>query len=124
MDNQAMIKKWISAFGKDVDDKIIRSHVTAYGNFLWHLFTWGEVPCMEGDDARKAFDDLQYTEAIIFYDGYSNSIEGVSCVGKFSADEIDRNENSDVYVVAKDFSWTYVRTHEAERCGPYFCVNK
>ena len=46
---------------------------------------------MEGDDARKAFDDLQYTEAIIFYDGYSNSIEGVSCVGKVSADEIDRN---------------------------------
>lgn len=124
MDNQAIIKEWISAFGKDVDNKIIQSHVTAYGNYLWHLFTWGEVPCMEGDDARKAFDDLQYTEAIIFYDGYSNGIEGVSCVGKFSADEIDRNENRDVYVVAKDFSWTYVRTHETERCGPYFCANK
>ena len=124
MDNQTIIKEWLSAFGKDVDAKIIQRHVTAYGNLLWHLFTWGEVPCIEGDDARKAFDDLQYTEAIIFYDGYSNSIEGVSCVGKFSADEIDRNENSDVYVVAKDFSWTYVRTHETEMCGPYFCVRK
>ena len=124
MDNKAIIKKWISAFGKNVDGKIIKKHVTAYGDFLWHLFTWGEAPCLEGDDARRAFDDLQYTEAIIFYGGYSNSIEGVSYVGKFSADEIDRNENSDVYIVAKDFSWTYVRTHEKETCGPYFCINK
>ena len=124
MDNQTIIKEWLSAFGKDVDAKIIQRHVTAYGNLLWHLFTWGEVPCIEGDDARKAFDDLQYTDAIIFYDGYSNNIEGVSVIGKFSAAEIDRNENSDVYIVAKDFSWTYVRTHEAEMCGPYFCVRK
>ena len=26
----------------------------------------------------------------------------------------------DVYLVDKDFTWTYVHTHE-EACGPYFC---
>ncbi len=120
MNNRAIIKEWLSAFGKTVSPHIIRGHVTAPCNFLWHLFTWGEAPCLEGDDARKAFDSLRYEEAIIFYGGRSNCIDDVSFVGKFTAKEIDENENDDVYVVAKDFSWTYVRTHE-DRCGPFFC---
>jgi hypothetical protein len=78
---------------------------------------------MEGDDARKAFDDLQYTEAIRFYDGYSNHIEGISLVDKISAKKVDKDRKSDVYIVAKDFSWTYVRTHEFD-LGPYLCVKK
>ena len=28
-----------------------------------------EVPCLQGDDARKAFDDMHYEESIRFYDG-------------------------------------------------------
>lgn len=120
MDERAIINKWLSSFGKDVDGNIIRNYVTASHNYLWHLFTWGNVSCLKGDNARKAFDDLRYSEAIVFYDGYSNSINNVSFVEKISADEIDKNENSDVYIVAKDFSWTYVRTHE-EHCGPFFC---
>ena len=124
MDNRTIINKWLSAFGKNVEPYILRNHVTAPRNFLWHIFTWGNVPCLEGEPARKTFDELRYTEAIIFYDGRSNSIEGASFVGKFSADEIDRDENGDVYVVAKDFSWTYVRTHETGLCGPYFCTKQ
>ena len=27
---------------------------------------------------------------------------------------------ADWYLVDKDFTWTYVQTHEAD-CGPYFC---
>ena len=124
MNDRTIINEWLSAFGKGVDPKIIRNRVTAPNNYLWHLFTWGNAPCLEGDEARKAFDDLHYSEAMIFYGGRSNRIDGLSCVKKCSADEIDRNENSDVYVVAKDFSWTYVRTHETEMCGPYFCTRK
>jgi len=25
-----------------------------------------------------------------------------------------------LYVVAKDYSWTYIKTHENDLCGPYF----
>lgn len=121
MNDCELIEKWLSVFGENVDRKIIENHVTAYRNFLWHLFTWGNVPCLEGDEARKAFDDLQYSEAIRFYDGYSNSITDVAVVGKFFAKELD--EEQDVYIVAKDFSWTYVHTHES-RCGPYLCIKK
>lgn len=42
-------------------------------------------------------------------------------ISKITAEEIDKDTGSDVYIVAKDFTWTYVRTHESA-CGPYFCI--
>ena len=123
MNERELIEKWLSVFGKGVDKKLMEDHVTSYGNLLWHLFTWGKVSCLKGDEARMAFDDLQYTEAIRFYDGYSNHIQGASVVDKITAKKVDKDRNSDVYIVAKDFSWTYVRTHEYD-LGPYLCVKK
>ena len=74
-----------------------------------------------GEDAKRAFDELEYEEAIRFYDGYANHIEKVCVINKVSAKSVDKDKASDVYIVAKDFSWTYVRTHEEGVCGPYFC---
>ncbi|MBO5141803.1 MAG: DUF4275 family protein [Clostridia bacterium] len=123
MNDRELIEKWISVFGNSVDKQLIEEHVTSYGNHLWHLFTWGNVTCISGDEARKEFDALKYTEAIRFYDGYSNHIEKISVVEKLSSNEVDKDKHSDVYIVAKDFSWTYIRTHEFE-LGPYLCVKK
>lgn len=117
-------RRWLSAFGNEVDKKTIRDHILAEGNFLWHLFTWGEVPCLEGEEAKKEFDALQYTEAIKFCDGYSGHIKKVSNVNKLSAKEIDEDPEGDVYIVAQDYSWTYVRTHEGDYCGPFLCIKK
>ena len=116
LSDEALMEKWLSTFGKGVDKNIMEEHVTSYGNLLWHLFTWGEVPCLQGDDARKAFDELQYEEAIRFYDGYAGHIEKVSVIEKITAKAVDKDKASDVYIVAKDFSWTYVRTHEEGWC--------
>jgi hypothetical protein len=74
--------------------------------------------------AKKAFDKLKYTEAIRFTIGFTERIEDVCEVGKLSAKDLDDSNEWDVYVVAKDFSWTYVRTHERDYCGPYFCKLK
>ena len=123
MSDEALMEKWLSTFGKGVDKNIMEEHVTSYGNLLWHLFTWGEVPCLKGEDARVAFDELQYKEAIRFYDGYAGHIEKASVIGKITAKAVDKDRASDVYIVAKDFSWTYVRTHEEGWCGPYFCIS-
>lgn len=124
MKNNELIEKWLSVFGESVPRKIIRDHVIKTGNFLWHIFTWGNVPCLQREKARKAFDELQYTQAIRFCSGYSGEIEDVALIGKVSAQDIDDDCTDDVYIVAKDFSWTYVRTHEIEQCGPYLCVKK
>ncbi len=121
LSDEALMEKWLSTFGKSVDKNMMEEHVTSYGNLLWHLFTWGEVPCLKGDDARNAFDELQYEEAIRFYDGYAGHIEKVSVIEKITAKAVDKDRAGDVYIVAKDFSWTYVRTHEEGCCGPYFC---
>ena len=69
----------------------------------------------------KGVDKLQYEEAIRFYDGYAGHIEKASVIEKITAKAVDKDKASDVYIVAKDFSWTYVRTHEEGWCGPYFC---
>ena len=116
------INKWLSVFGDGVDKKIIKEHVKAEYNYLWHIFTWGEAPCLKGDEARKAFDALEYTEAVRFTG--SNKVKNISAVGKLSAVDVDNDPASDVYIVATDYSWTYVRTHEKGSCGPYFCIKK
>ena len=36
-----------------------------------------------------------------------------------TAEKIDLELN-EFYVVAKDYSWTYIKTHEGDSCGPYF----
>ncbi len=120
MSETELMNKWLSVFGAGVDKQMMEEHVTSYGNLLWHLFTWGNVSCLQGHEARKAFDELQYEEAIRFYDGYASHIGNVSVVKKISAKKVDKDRERDVYIVAEDFSWTYVRTHE-EGLGPYFC---
>ena len=121
MNDRELIEKWLLTFGEGVDKKLLEEHVTSYGNFLWHLFTWGEVWCLEGNAAAKAFDELPYTEAIRFCGGYSKQIKDASVVPKLSSKEVRKDPASDVYIVANDFSWTYVRTHECD-LGPYLCI--
>lgn len=121
MTNQKLIRKWLSVFGQNVPKEIMDNHVTADGNHMWHIFTWGNVPCLDGDAARVAFDHLQDIEVMQFYGGYDCKIKRVSIRKKRTAKALDRERYTDIYVVAKDFSWTYVHTHEPD-FGPYFCV--
>ena len=71
---------------------------------------------MEGDNARKAYNEInkkgaQYIEW--FEDEKTHDITGELN----SASVLDRMV--EVYVIAPDFSWTYIKTHEGT-CGPYF----
>ncbi len=34
--------------------------------------------------------------------------------------ETDDAYKGDIYIVDKDFTWTFVKTHEHRWCGPYF----
>ena len=122
MNKKELIEKWISEFASNVDEKSLNRCVLSKTNFLWHLFSFELVSAIEGEEAKKAFDNLEYEEAIKFYEESWNKdrINKISIVGKISSKEIDTEEESDVYIVAKDFSWTYVKTHEDGWYGPYF----
>ena len=118
--------RWLQAFGIDrgVEPGVLYEHVYAPGNLLWHVFSWGGPPYLEGDEARRAFDALNYDTAHIFRDGYRREkgfdISEAGVTAKISSADLDK-EQGDVYVTDKDFRWTYVRTHEDDLCGPYFC---
>ncbi len=119
MTDKKLVRRWLSVFEQNVPKEIMDNHVTTDGNHMWHIFTWGNVPCLEGDAARAAFDQLQDIEVIQFYGGYDCEIKRVSIRKKRTAKALDRERYIDIYVVAKDFSWTYVHTHEPD-FGPYF----
>ena len=129
--NGLVVDKWLSMFAKDVPKEILANHVTKSGNFLWHIFSWGKAFCLDGGAAREALDSLAYdTSCIMFFGGCSENgeicIDDLSFCDNPSSAQLDELQEQllftkkDIYVVGKDFRWTYVLTHEMS-CGPYFC---
>jgi len=125
LSDKKIINNWLYAFGRELDKDFIEAHVISPGNYLWHIFSYEKAECLKEDEARAAFDALEYDKAIRFHDGYGGQITGVSETGKLTAKELDKDKKRgpyDIYIVAEDFSWTYVKTHETGWCGPYFCI--
>jgi len=60
----------------------------------------------------------------MFSSGYSINnfpqIEEVKITNKVTSEELKMK--NDIYIMDKNFSWTYVNTHEPE-CGPYFAMS-
>ena len=116
--------RWLDVFADDVSEADLGRHVLSEGNYLWHLFSWNLVPCLTGDAARQALAEAP-GEKYLFY--YEYPPEDMPLVRPVTAEELasltadaGAVPGGDWYVVDKDFTWTYVQTHEAE-CGPYFC---
>ena len=124
MTEQTIINNWLDAFARDVDKAFLEAHVTSECNFLWHIFSYERVACLEEDEARVAFDRIEYEKAIRFEDGFGGRISGICETGKITAGSLDALAGWDVYIVEEDFTWTYVKTHENGWCGPYFCIRK
>ena len=121
--------RWLDTFAAGVSEEDLGKHVLAGGNYLWHIFSWKLVPCLEGDEARKALAELPDTGCYRFYKEYPpqdqprikelSMAEALELAGR-SEDSYERFNGADWYLVDRDFTWTYVHTHE-EACGPYFC---
>ena len=120
MTKQKFTNQWLRHFAKGVTEKQIEQYVK--DQFIWHVFSFKLIETknlLVGDSARQAYDQVSKEECI-FCDMFGNG--GVT--DKLSA-EYDTAEKIDdrfaeFYVVAKDYSWTYIKTHEGENCGPYF----
>lgn len=112
-------KKWYAAFAQKVDPFIMSERVKAHDCCPWHIFTWGKVECLRGEDAISAYKNLP-DEEIYCYVGYDYA-EGWVEKRKNDLSEIicDTAPGDEIYITALDFSWTFVQTHE-EFFGPYF----
>ena len=97
----------------------MKKRVVGEGNFLWHIFSWNIVGVDKyytGDKARKIFDELDKSGAKYFDLWETNP--SLKLLGKeMDSKYIDKFD--EIYVVASDWSWTYMKTHE-ENCRPYF----
>lgn len=88
--------------------------------YLWHIFSYEKRQCLKGKEAEEAFNDEVKKACYIFYQhsDYALILEDASAF-----DTNDLTEESDVYVVDKEFKWTYVQTHETGLLGPFFSKN-
>ncbi|WP_336770995.1 DUF4275 family protein [Paenibacillus sp. MMO-58] len=87
------------------------------GGYLWHLFSYKRKDHLERDEATTAFIQQTKGPCFLFYQhsNYALKLE--------NADNLtiqDLHDESDIYIVSVDFSWTYVLTHEKDWHGPYF----
>ena len=123
MTKQKFINQWLRHFAQGINKNQYEEYIK--DQYIWHVFSWELIKpdgLLIGDDARQAYNDAMKTECI-FCDMYNNG--GVT--DKLSpqydtAEKIDENM-TEFYVVAKDYSWTYIKTHECDLCGPYFLRN-
>ncbi len=88
-----------------------------YLGFDWHAFSYGYTFAVSGDAARSAYRSRQGPQPFLVLLGDTAS-DGFAC----EADTLPWFDRAglDVHVVACDFRWTMVFTHEADWCGPYF----
>ena len=120
MTKQKFINQWLRHFAKGVSKDQLERYVK--DQFIWHIFSWELINnenLLVGNTARLAYNKAVKTDCI-FCDMFGNG--GVT--DKLSpqydtAEKIDENL-TEFYVVAKDYSWTYIKTHEGDLCGPYF----
>ena len=112
-------ERWLDTFAADVSEEDLGKHVLVGGGYLWHIFSYKLVTCLEGDAARKALAELPYTKCYRFYKEYPPQDQ--PRIKAIEMSEVSSlSDDLDWYLVDKDFTWTYVHTHE-EDCGPYFC---
>ncbi|QDZ80107.1 DUF4275 family protein [Priestia megaterium] len=89
--------------------------------FLWHAFSYEKLPCLQGEQAIQTFEHQVKNDCYLLFEHDERVLQLSKCKN-LSTTDLSGDTNmylEDLYVVDKDFTWTYVITHESS-CGPYF----
>jgi len=105
---------WDNTFAKNINEEMRES--IHYHQHKWHIFSYEKQECLKEVAARKAFDSASKDELYAMYQDAPYVIQ-YSEANKVIAADFDSRQ--DIYIFDKNFTWTYVHTHES-RCGPYF----
>ena len=112
MTKQKFINQWLRHFAKGVTEKQIEQYVK--DQFIWHVFSWELIKpagLLVGNDARRAFDKIEKNDCICCDMFGSNGVTNKLSSEYDTAEKIDQ-KLTEFYVVAQDYSWTYIKTHE------------
>jgi hypothetical protein len=85
--------------------------------YLWHIFSYEKRNTLQEEQADTTFNREYKKSCYVFYQ-HSDDALILEHAGAIRAEDFEEQE--DVYVVDKEFNWTYVRTHETGWLGPYF----
>ena len=115
-------KKWETEYANHLSDKEKQS-IYLYDEdgacgYLWHIFSYERRDCLKEGQADMALNREPKKSCYVFYQ-HSDDALILEHAGGLTANDFVNEQ--DVYVVEKDFQWTYVKTHETGWCGPYFC---
>ena len=116
-------EKWLEHFAADISKSELEAHVTSEGNLLWHLFTYELLDkkfFLEGKDAKRAYAKIP-KDGSIFIEWFESEETEELTPQVHTVKALD--QMVEVYVVARDFSWTYIKTHESN-CGPFFMMKE
>lgn len=119
--------RWLQEFVPELTDAQYRKYI--HKKYIWNAFGFGIIPkekYSEGDAAREAYDKADKNGAICLQLDFEDTPTALT-------EEFDTAEKlegpdglyAEFYVVGKDYSWTYIVTHETGwGLGPYFMENK
>ncbi len=118
-------EKWLTAFAEGIPKKQMEKHVTSRGNHIWHLFSWKLLPegsYLTGDDARAAYNYLSHheRETALFIEPFGKKHPETFSMTWQESGAYHLDKRIEIFVADEDFSWTYIKTHENDLCGPYF----
>ncbi len=119
MTKEEFYTKWIETFGLNIPKSDIKKYVKSTGNYIWHIFSWELLKknqYLYGNDAKAAYDKIDKKGAIYiewFKDKHTKDITWDLNTANALDDFVE------IYVVGKDYKWTYIKTHES-MCGPDF----
>ncbi|MGD6844817.1 DUF4275 family protein [Bacillus infantis] len=116
-------KEWENNFASHLNEKEKKAiHLLdegGFGGYLWHLFSYKKKDCLEGENAKKAFNSARKNKIYVFFQhsDFALLLENASTL--HTEDLIDEI-GTDMYIVDKQFRWTFILTHETGWLGPYF----
>lgn len=119
MTKREFYEKWLNHFAKDISEVDKETYIVSAGNYLWHAFSWNlldEKSFLVGEDAKAAYDKVDKHSALYIEWFHDDEVKKLPPELNTAA---SCDQMTEVYVVASDFSWTYMKTHES-MCGPYF----
>ncbi|MGD6967378.1 DUF4275 family protein [Rossellomorea vietnamensis] len=116
-------KEWEDSFANHLTKKEKASiHLFAKGGasgHLWHVFSYNTLECLEGEKAEEAFNYEAKKDCYVFFQHEDDALLVENAL-LFHTDDLFDEEDTDMYIVDKQFQWTFAVTHETGLCGPYF----
>ena len=122
-----IINKYQETFFSDLTEK--DKDEIYFNQYMWHAFSYEKISSIQGEEAINEFAKMCKNEVYIFLEHDDAVLEekDVTLKKLFEILEHSKEIGYDCYVVSKDFTWTFVTTHETQYndgiyhyIGPFF----